>query len=76
MWSSFADLCLSLGTLQARFPLIQRVKPTATDATHGNATQAGGPFRFLLQANSTGSILFKMKCVTICMNSVPDKAVL
>ena len=55
----WAHLCCAEITacLQARFPLIQRVSPAADDASQGNATQAGGPFRYLLQANSTGATL-------------------
>ena len=40
--------------MQAHYTLIQRVAPSATDAANGTATQPGGPFRYLLQANYTG----------------------
>ena len=43
--------------LQARYPLIQRLDAAADDAAQGRATQAGGPFRYLLQANTSGAIL-------------------
>ena len=43
--------------MQARFPLIARVASTGTDAANGTATQAGGPDRFLLQANYTGLMM-------------------
>ena len=36
--------------LQARFPLLAR----AADVANDSATEAGGPDRFLLQANTTG----------------------
>lgn len=52
-WCVFMILIFEVH-LQARYPLIQRVQPTADDATQGNATQAGGPYRYLLQANITG----------------------
>ena len=45
------EQCMSL---QARYPLIQRVAAAASDAANGTATQAGGPDRYLLQANFTG----------------------
>ena len=38
--------------LQARFPLLAR--EAASNAANDSATQAGGPDRFLLQANTTG----------------------
>ncbi len=41
--------------MQAHYPLIQRVASAATDAANGTATQAGGPYRYLLQANYTGA---------------------
>lgn len=40
---------------QAHYPLIQRVEASAQDAANGTATQAGGPYRYLLQANTTGA---------------------
>lgn len=40
--------------MQARYLLIARVASTEDDAT--NATQPGGPDRFLLQANYTGCL--------------------
>jgi len=43
--------------MQARYPLIQRVAPSVTDAVNGTAMQAGGPKRYLLQANYTGKAL-------------------
>ena len=43
---------VSRACLQARFPLLARV--AAANATNDSATQAGGPDRFLLQANTTG----------------------
>ena len=41
--------------LQAHYALIQRVAASPTDAANGTATQPGGPFRYLLQANYTGN---------------------
>lgn len=41
---------------QARFPLIARVASAQGDAANGTATQPGGPNRYLLQANYTGSV--------------------
>ena len=44
-----------LPCVQAHYPLIQRVAAAETDATNGTATPAGGPNRYLLQANDTGA---------------------
>ena len=51
--------------MQARYPLISRVGSSKSDATNGTATQAGGPNRFLLQANYTGATVpeYKSACV-------------
>ena len=38
---------------QAHYPLIQRVE--SAEVANGTATQAGGPNRYLLQANYTGA---------------------
>ena len=40
---------------QAHYPLIQRVAASAADAANGTATEAGGAYRYLLQANTTGT---------------------
>jgi len=53
--------------MQARYPLIQRVAPSVADAVNGTAMQAGGPNRYLLQANYTGEAL------SLVM-STPDQA--
>ncbi len=39
--------------VQAHYPLIQRVE--SAEVANGTATQAGGPNRYLLQANYTGA---------------------
>ncbi len=55
--------------MQAHYPLIQRVAAAETDATNGTATQAGGPNRYLLQANYTGAALHILQ-LQLC-SSVP-----
>ena len=45
--------------MQARYPLIQRVAAATSDAANGTAIQAGGPDRYLLQANYTGMEAFE-----------------
>ena len=54
---------MTLLGMQARFPLIARVASNGTDAANGTATEPGGPNRFLLQANYTGSCLHMLRLI-------------